>query len=63
MALILTSLADVAEWFITVVVIPFSPVIPLVHNTALLIFAVVVLSLLPVLVSSVNTDTAVHLPS
>ena len=51
-AAILTSLADVGVWLITIVIIPPSPVILLVHNPTLLVFAVIVLAFLPVLKSS-----------
>ena len=48
----LTSFADEPEWFITVVIIPSSPIIPLIHYTTLFVFAVVVLAFFPVLVST-----------
>ena len=56
-AIILTSFADETEWFVTVIVIPSSPVITLIHNTTLFIFTIVVLTLFPILESGVNTIT------
>lgn len=51
LASVLTSFADIAEWLIAVIVIPSSPVIPLVHYTALFVFSVIVLTFFPVLIS------------
>ena len=56
-AIILTSFADETEWFVTVIVIPSSPVITLIHNTTLFIFTIVVLTLFPILESGVNRIT------
>ena len=55
--IILTSFADETEWFVTVIVIPSSPVITLIHNTTLFIFTIVVLTLFPILESGVNRIT------
>ena len=52
---VLTSFADISQSLIAVVVIPSSPVIPLVHYTALFVFSVIVLAFFPILVSSKHT--------
>ena len=54
-----TSLADVWQWFVTVIILPFAREFFLIDESTLLVTAVVLLATVPVGESVQNTDNSI----